>query len=239
MKQNLSLGHFLFNINCSQCHGANLKGNHASGIPSLVNIKDRRSKEYVMNRINNGGGRMPAFKNILSDKKKKAIVKFLFGNDNKKLRRSKNKRPRQRYSESSFLFSSNRFLTKDGYPATRPPWGTLSAINLSTGKYVWRDTLGTFPELEAKGIPKTGSRNYGGPLVTSGGLIFIAATADSMFRAYDKSNGKLIWKTKLPNAGFATPSTYKINGTQYIVIACGGDKLGLPAGQSYVAYSLK
>jgi quinoprotein glucose dehydrogenase len=132
----------------------------------------------------------------------------------------------------------NKFLDKNGYPAITPPWGQLSAINLNTGEYAWKITLGEFKELTAKGIPPTGCENYGGPVITAGGVLFIAATKDGMFRAFDKKTGKLLWETKLPAAGFATPSTYQANGKQYVVIACGGTKLGTPKGDSYVAFAL-
>jgi quinoprotein glucose dehydrogenase len=131
----------------------------------------------------------------------------------------------------------NKFLTKEGYPAVAPPWGTLNAINLNTGKIVWKDTLGDYPELLAKGI-HSGTENYGGPVVTAGGLLFIAATKDGKFRAFNKYNGKLLWETTLPAPGFATPTVYSYKGKQYIVIACGGGKLGTASGDAYVAYAL-
>jgi len=133
-----------------------------------------------------------------------------------------------------------RFMTSDGYPAINPPWGTLSAIDMNTGEYVWRDTLGMNPELnEIYGTSKTGSENFGGAIVTAGNLLFIAATSDSLFKAYDKRTGKLLWKTKLPAPGFATPATYEVNGKQYVVIACGGgNKPGIKAKNIYVAFSL-
>lgn len=98
--------------------------------------------------------------------------------------------------------------------------------------------LGEFSELSAKGIAPTGTENYGGPVVTAGGVLFIAATKDGMFRAFDKRNGKLLWQTKLPAAGFATPATYEWKGKQYVVVACGGTKLGTDKGDSYVAFAL-
>jgi quinoprotein glucose dehydrogenase len=131
----------------------------------------------------------------------------------------------------------NKFLSKDGYPALRPPWGTLSAINLNTGALEWKDTLGDYPEFAAKGI-HTGTENYGGPAVTAGGLLFIAATKDSKFRAFDKRTGKLLWQTDLPAPGFATPSIYHIGGKEYIVIGCGGGKMDTRSGDSYVAFAL-
>jgi quinoprotein glucose dehydrogenase len=133
-----------------------------------------------------------------------------------------------------------RFLDSDGYPATAPPWGTLNAINLNTGEYAWKIPLGEYPELVAKGMKNTGSENYGGPIVTAGGLVFIAATNfDRKFRAFDKDTGKLLWETVMPSAGNDTPATYEIAGRQYIVIPAAGGKA--PAGGTaavYVAYAL-
>ena len=131
------------------------------------------------------------------------------------------------------------FLDPDGYPAITPPWGTLNALDLNTGAMRWKIPLGEIPELAAKGMKNTGSDNYGGPVVTAGGLLFIAATNfDKKFRAFDKLTGKLLWETTLPAAGNATPSTYMVNGKQYLVIACGGGKNGAPSGSTVVAFAL-
>jgi quinoprotein glucose dehydrogenase len=133
-----------------------------------------------------------------------------------------------------------RFTDPEGYPATAPPWGTLSAIDLATGKYLWKIPFGTYPELVAKGMPDTGSDNYGGPVVTAGGLLFIGASVfDQKFHAYDKTSGKLLWETELPFSGLATPSTYMVNGKQFVVIAAGGGQSsGKPSGGVYVAFAL-
>ena len=130
-----------------------------------------------------------------------------------------------------------RWRDSAGYPAIAPPWGTLSAIDLNTGEYRWRVPLGEHPELAARGITDTGAEQYGGPIVTAGGLVFIAATMDEKFRAFDKDTGKLLWETTLPAAGYATPSTYMVNGKQYVVIAAGGGKLGTKSGDAYVAFA--
>src|SRR5215472_340557 len=135
-----------------------------------------------------------------------------------------------------------KFLDPEGYPATAPPWGTLNAINLNTGEYAWKIPLGEYPELVEKGMKDTGSENYGGPIVTAGGLVFIAATNfDRKFRAFDKSTGELLWESTLPYSGNATPITYEIDGRQYVVIYATGGKAGQVGGGSggvYVAYAL-
>ena len=134
-----------------------------------------------------------------------------------------------------------RFLDPDGYPAVATPWGTLNALDLNTGEYLWQIPLGQYPELVAKGMPDTGSENYGGPIVTGGGLLFIGATNfDKKFRAFDKSSGKLLWEATLPFAGNATPATYEVKGRQYVVIAAGGSSMNPrgPTGGVYVAFAL-
>jgi quinoprotein glucose dehydrogenase len=116
------------------------------------------------------------------------------------------------------------FADPEGYPAITPPWGTLSAIDMNTGQYLWKIPLGFYPELAAKGLPDTGTLNYGGPLVTGGGIVFIAATAfDRKFRAFDSRTGQLLWQTDLVLPGLATPATYQVNGRQYVIIATGGE----------------
>ncbi|HET8923984.1 MAG TPA: PQQ-binding-like beta-propeller repeat protein [Candidatus Acidoferrum sp.] len=138
------------------------------------------------------------------------------------------------------LTGYKKFLDPDGYPAVAPPWGTLNAINSNTGEYVWKIPLGEYPELASKGMKNSGTENYGGPVVTAGGLLFIGATNfDKKFRAFDKSTGELLWETILPFAGNATPATYEVNGRQFVVIAAGGGKdLKVKSGGVYVAFAL-
>ena len=132
----------------------------------------------------------------------------------------------------------NRFFYQEGYPAVKPPWGTLNAIDLNKGEILWQVPLGEFEELTKRGIEKTGTENYGGPVATAGELIFIAASKDEYIRAFDKDNGIELWKYKLPAGGYATPSVFAVNGQQYVVIACGGGKMGTAPGDYYVAFSL-
>lgn len=133
-----------------------------------------------------------------------------------------------------------RFLDPDGYPATAPPWGTLNAINFNTGEYAWKIPLGEYPELAAAGMKDTGTENYGGPIVTAGGLVFIAATNfDRKFRAFDKDTGALLWETTLPLAGNATPATYEVNGRQFVVVPAGGGKSKDRSGGIYVAFAIR
>lgn len=239
----LSQGQRVYTINCAACHGPGLKGNPASGFPSLETIAESRTRNEVTEIVSNGQGMMPGF-NHISDADIQALVSYLFGDEidarGKTIERDTANEDLPvsdvRYSISGY----SKFLDSKGYPAISPPWGTLNAIDLNTGEFVWKVTFGEHPELMEKesNIPQTGSENYGGPVVTAGGLLFIAGTKDGKFRAYDKNNGDLIWETHLPAAAFATPSTYEVNGKQYVVIACGGTKLGAEGGDSYIAFSL-
>jgi quinoprotein glucose dehydrogenase len=220
---------------CMTCHGEERKGNTLSGYPNLVDIIKRKNKTFLKQIIAQGKGMMPGFSH-LSKEEQANILNFISDEVPKEvLSNELVKGPQIPYRMTGY----NKFLDNKGLPAISPPWGTLNAIDLNTGKYVWKIPFGEEPLLAEKGIYDTGVENYGGPVITSNGLIFIAATKDGYFRVFDTDNGSLLWKTKLPAAGFATPSTYMVNGKQYVVIACGGTKLGTPKGNKYVAFALK
>jgi quinoprotein glucose dehydrogenase len=233
---NLLAGQRLYKQNCMSCHGPERKG--GVGFPSLIDVNQRYTEDAFHQLISNGRRRMPAFTRF-SEEEKNAIASFILNiktkQENKYIAAKKTNDP---YLEIPYTTTGyNKFLTKEGYPAVKPPWGTLTAINLNTNEVLWKDTIGDYPELKAKGI-HTGTENYGGAVVTAGGLLFIAATSDSKIRAFNKRTGKLLWEADLPVPGFATPAVYNINGKQYIVIACGGGKLGKKSGDAYVAFAL-
>jgi quinoprotein glucose dehydrogenase len=238
-EETLTPGAQLYASKCSSCHGAERKGNVASGFPSLVDIGKRSQREHVLKIITSGKGMMPAFK-VLTAEEQKSLIAFLF---NEKEDVKALKEPgfgKDQIKKLDYMISGyTKFLDKDGYPAVRPPWGTLNAIDLNSGEYVWKKVFGEYPELMAKGIPQTGAESYGGPVITASGLLFIAGTKDGKFRAYNKKTGELVWETKLPAAAFATPATYEVNGKQFVVVACGGTKLGAKKGDSYVAFALE
>jgi len=234
-------GEQLYVANCSSCHRADRRGD-GGRTPSLVGVTERRSATEIRQIIERGKGFMPAFP-TLPDAQKDAIVAYLGGRMVSAApaapTRSDDPRAAAGAAPSRFQFRGyERWRDAEGFPAIKPPWGTLSAIDLNTGEYRWRITLGEEASLTARGVPPTGTEMYGGPIVTAGGLVFIAATRDAKFRAFDKRTGTLLWETPLPAAGFATPSTYRVNGRQYVVIAAGGGKLGTPSGDSYVAFAL-
>jgi quinoprotein glucose dehydrogenase len=227
-------GRGIYQSQCTICHRDDMKGSPPL-YPSLVGVGNRLTQEAIGTTIQKGRGRMPAFPN-LSASEISALIAYVSSGENKELSSAQPAPPLMRYRFSGYT----RFLDPDGYPAVAPPWGTLNAINLNTGEYAWKIPLGEYPELAAKGLTNTGSENYGGPIVTAGGLLFIGATNyDKKFRAFDKSTGELLWETTLPFAGNATPVTYEIDGRQYVVIAAGGGKdLRSKSGGVYVAFAL-
>lgn len=227
----------LYAQHCRGCHGTQLQG--SGDFPSIVEAKKKYDKLQLLELLRTGRRRMPGFNN-LSKEEKEAIATFVLNLKNDKSRlyegvkKSATGAPIPLYGFTGY----NKFLTKDGYPAISPPWGTLNAINLNTGDFIWKIPFGEFDELKKKGIPTTGRENYGGSVITAGGLLFIGATADGKFRAYNKISGKLLWETTLPAPGVATPAVYSVNGKQYVIIACGGSKWGGKRNDSYVAFSL-
>ena len=234
---NLQAGQRLYSNTCMSCHGRNMEG--SGNYPTLININKKYSEQEVTEIITTGRRMMPAL-NQLSDGEKKAIVSFVMDNKNQQKEKfvAPVKKEDENYKVPYTSTGYNKFLTKEGYPAVSPPWGTLNAIDLNTGKTVWKIPLGEYPELKAKGIPATGTENYGGPVVTAGGLLFIAASRDGKLRAFNKRTGQLLWETDLPAPGFATPSVYSVNGKQYVVIACGGGKLKTKSSDAYIAFAL-
>jgi quinoprotein glucose dehydrogenase len=222
----------LYQLNCAACHGADKSGNHDGSYPSLVNVEKRLTKEQIQTILQKGKGMMPSFSHI-SGAEKSLIIDFISNkNTDKKIVSTNN--GEVPYHNTGY----NRWYDKTGYPVSQPPWGTLTAVDLNTGQRRWQVPLGEYKALTAKGIPPTGTDNYGGPLVTSSGLIFIAASRDEQFRAFDKETGKVLWTASLPAAGYASASTYSVNGKQFIVIACGGGKLNTKSGDKYVAFAL-
>jgi quinoprotein glucose dehydrogenase len=234
----LSPGNRVYSIYCVGCHGGERKGNPAGGVPSMVDLQTRKQRDEVMQLITTGKGMMPGFPGMAAQDKQ-VLVDFLLGAEKiegeaRPVAAARSPIVRTPYRLDGYV----RFLDADGYPAISPPWGSLIAIDLNTGEHRWRVTLGEFKALTAKGIPPTGTENYGGPVVTAGGLLFIAATKDATLRAFECKTGKLLWQGELPANGFATPATYEAGGKQFVVIAAGGSKLGTPKGDSYVAFAL-
>jgi quinoprotein glucose dehydrogenase len=227
----------LYTNNCMTCHGPNRQG--GGNYPSLMGAKKKYTEDQFLTLLATGRRMMPAFRQ-LSPAERQALAAFILDEADRQKQPFVNNeaKPDDPYFHLPYTMTGyNKFLTKEGYPASMPPWGTLTAIDLNQAKIVWRDTLGDYPELKARGI-HSGTENYGGSVVTAGGLLFIAATSDAKFRAFNKRTGQLLWETDLPAAGFATPAIYELDGHEYVVIACGGGKLNKKSGDAYVAYSL-
>jgi quinoprotein glucose dehydrogenase len=228
-------------VYCAACHGLDRAGNVQGGFPSLIGVGSRKPREQILLITKQGAGRMPAFSQI-SDADRNAIIEYVLqdaakpsaSRDEGQAAASPKTAALPQYAFTGF----NRWLDAEGYPAIKPPWGTLNAVDLNTGEIKWKVPLGEYPELTARGIPPTGTENYGGPVVTAGGLLFIGASADETIRAFDKETGKILWKAKLPFSGNATPSVYMVAGREYLVISAGGGKSGRPAGGNIVAFAL-
>lgn len=226
-----SAGAEVYATYCAGCHRPDRRGD-GDRVPSLVGVASRLTAGRMRRVIEHGRNFMPAFPS-LSAAEKRAVIAYLRGEASTTSAHAKVSPTRgPRYAFAGY----ERWKDPDGYPAVKPPWGTLSAIDLNTGGYRWRMPLGSHPELGA-GAP-TGTEQYGGPIVTAGGLVFIAATEDAKIRAFDKETGALLWEATLPAPGYATPSTYMVKGKQYVVIAAGGGKLGSGRSDSYVAFAL-
>nr|MBI1231913.1 PQQ-binding-like beta-propeller repeat protein [Cytophagales bacterium] len=243
----VTAGRSLYITHCAHCHGLDNKGAPGQDFPDLSQVATRLSAKEIAAILSNGQGRMPAFTHLAGADRDK-ITAYLTGTEKTDKLPDDIHNPIAAevevasgafpYKPAFTLNGLNKFLDPDGYPAITPPWGTLNAIDMNTGEFLWQVPLGEYPELTAQGISITGTENYGGPVVTAGGLVFIAGTKDERIRAFDKQTGKVLWEYQLPAAGFATPATYMVDGTQYLVIAVGGVKNGHKPGGTYMAFAL-
>jgi quinoprotein glucose dehydrogenase len=232
----LAAGQRLYKQYCMACHGTKREG--SGNFPTLIGAHKKYSEKTLGELLMGGRRMMPAFRN-LSGEEASAIASFVL--EMTAIHKKKFIAPVVKVD--SFLrlpyniTGYNKFLTKEGYPAIKPPWGNLTAVDLNTGEIAWRTVLGEDAAFKKKGII-TGTENYGGPVVTKSGVIFIAATSDGKFRAFSKKTGRLLWETTLPVPAYATPAVYEVDGKQFVVVACGGGKLGTKSGDYYVAFSL-
>ncbi|CAN5440022.1 hypothetical protein BH09BAC3_BH09BAC3_30180 [soil metagenome] len=233
----LAAGQRLYKQYCTACHGVNREG--AGNFPTLMGVNKKYNKTSFAELIRGGRRMMPSFTKFSTEETDAVASYILEQKSEQKKELHTAQKPIDPYRNLPYTISGYRkFLTAEGYPAINPPWGTLNAVNLNTGNIDFKITLGEDAAFKKKGII-TGTENYGGPIVTAGGLVFIAATRDGKFRAFNKKTGKLLWETELPTSAFASPSMYEINGKQYIVVAAGGGKLNTKSGDYYVAYALK
>jgi quinoprotein glucose dehydrogenase len=237
------LGRQTYQIYCAGCHKTDRYGDEPL-YPSLADLKKRMPETEALQKISEGGGKMPAFAGILNGKEK-ALIDFLFDKQGKNLSIRRGDVNEIEANRSSKADTATRYLNvsaygvwrdPDGNPAIKPPWGVLNAINLNTGEYEWKVTAGNIPELRKPEDPETGSTGSPGPMVTGGGLVWIAGSRDRSLQAFDKANGKLLWTYILPGIGTSIPCSYKLNGKQYIAISVAGNK-ETPAG-SIMAFAL-
>ena len=227
-------GRDLYLSHCASCHKDDFSGTPPE-FPSLAAVGDKLNRGEFIGITRRGAGRMPGFGHLGADALKVVADYVMYGEDASTTTSAGPSPIDLRYASDGY----NKFLDPDGYPAVEPPWGTLNAIDLDAGEIAWKVPFGEFPELVAQGIKDTGSENYGGPIVTAGGLVFIGATNhDAKFHVFDKLTGELLWETKLPAGGNATPAMYEVDGRQFVVIGAGGGKSGQPSGGSYVAFAL-
>lgn len=220
---------------CAICHGGDRAG-QLPNYPSLEDLSSRLSEQAVLDILESGSGRMPPFSH-LSKGQQEAILAFLFEKKEMKseatVDTSQMEGPQRYRNITAYSF----FRDPEGFPAIKTPWGTLNALDLASGEYVWRVPLGNYPEKQKSGAPETGTENWGGPMVSAGGLLWIAATRDHKFRAFDKATGEVLWEYTLPGGGYATPATYEHKGTQYVVISVSGNEE--QPGGSIMAFALK
>ncbi len=227
-------GRRAYQINCAACHGVARQGDASRTIPGLVDIDKRQTRAAVADVVAYGRGQMPVY-TWLPEDVRSDIVAYLFGDTPKEGPKTAD----DGLPEIPYVFGGyTRLLDDKGFPGITPPWGTLTAIDVGKGSITWQVTLGDRPEARGPKDPPTGTENYGGPAITAGGVLFIGATNDEKFRAFDMKSGRKLWEVALPAGGYATPATYVVNGRQYVVIAAGGGKMGTKSGDTYVAYAL-
>ncbi len=220
----------VYTTECGSCHGADRRGRDRA--PSLIGVNSRLTVEQLEQLLEHGRGFMPSFAK-LSETDKCTVIEYLI------VKHCVTGETFAGPPPAPYEFVGyERWRDSSGFPAIKPPWGTLSAIDLNTGEYRWRIPLGEFTALTARGMPITGTEQYGGPIVTRGGLVFIAATQDGKLRALDKRTGRVMWEALLPAPGYATPSTFAVRGKQFVVVAAGGGKLGSKSSDTYVAFAL-
>ena len=231
-----ALGQHIYRSVCSFCHGMATPVNPAS--PSLKDVRTRLSSQDIRDLMRTGRGQMPSFSQF-TDLETRAVIAFLY--DEGQGERLQTKDLKISWAEDIPVVSTGHHDWRDpeGFPVNKRPWGTLNAVDLNHGKRVWQVPLGTYPKLEQRGEPPTGTFNIGGPVVTRGGLVFIGAAMDERFHAYDKQTGQLLWEYQMEAGGYATPSTYEWEGRQYVVIAAGGGgKPGTRRGDAFYCFAL-
>jgi quinoprotein glucose dehydrogenase len=206
----------LFRTYCSSCHGADKKGTGVG--PDLTGRVKRYTNAQIASILQKGAAPMPSFK-FLSAQQIAAITSYVKDTVVQQSFETANiPENDEPYGFNGYSF----YLDPEGAPAIDPPFGTLTSIDLNTGDIVWQVPLGEDPAFKKMGVPNSGMFNRGGGIATAGGLIFIGATGDEMFRAFDQRTGKILWEHKLPGMAASIPSTYAVGGKQYVVVSVNG-----------------
>ncbi len=220
---------------CASCHGIDMRGDGTS-VPSLLGIDERMGFLDLYRLVRDGRGRMPGLGGRFEWWQNAAIAWWVYTAEEEDVPSNWARRAGDslRFGNAGY----QKLVDPDGLPGVKPPWGTLSAIDLATGEIRWQIPLGDYAKARELGLSGLGAESYGGPVVTAGGLLFIAATPDERIRAFEKTTGELLWEAELPASGFATPATYEADGRQFVVIAAGGGKLDRPSGSHYLAFAL-
>ena len=232
----------LYRAQCAVCHGTDLQG-APPDFPALVGQAEPPSYDEIKDAIRGGKGRMPGFPALTAqevDRLARFVMDFTGIEPDAGSSGAMSTPATEDEAITYHLTGYDRFFDPDGYPAVEPPWGTLNAIDMNNGEYVWQIPLGEHPELVAQGLVNTGSENYGGPVVTSTGLLFIGATLfDQKLRAFEAATGKLLWEYEMPYSGMATPAVYMAEGRQYLVIGISNarNQKG-KQGSAYIAFAL-
>ena len=229
--KNPTLGEKLYQQNCASCHGPDRIG--IGTAPPLRGLRHRLRDSDVLALLKTGRNLMPPAP-PMTEAEQKALLDFIFLRDRTQpVSPAKPSRPA--YTHNGYP----KLLDHENYPGNKPPWGTLNCVDLNTGKLRWKVPLGEHPELTAQGVPKTGTENFGGAMVTAGGLVFCSGTRDNLIRAFDAKTGDELWSHQLPLHGTAPPATYSVKGRQFVVIAAtGGGKLGGATGDAWVAFAI-
>lgn len=233
------IGKTIYTNNCVGCHGES-KGGDEFNYPSLINIQKRMTDEQIIAKIKVGGGKMPGYAAAIAGKEA-AILAYVTGTDNKTYVTAQSGNapapPAQKVKYTNVV-AYRAISDMNRKPFITPPWGTLAAINLATGKYLFQVPAGNDAALQKPGEPETGLVSNPGAVATAGGIVFLGTGPDKTLRAFDSKTGKVIWKTTLPGAPGSTPSVYQgTDGREYVAVTIGADAK-YPSG-SIITFRLK
>lgn len=221
----------LFRTYCSNCHGADKKGTGVG--PDLTGRAKNYQAIQIASILQKGAPPMPSF-GFLSQEQIAAIVSYV---KDTVVQQSFETADIPQNNEPFGFNGYTFYLDPEGDPAIAPPFGTLTAIDLNTGNIIWQVPLGEDPKFKKMGIPNSGMFNRGGAIATAGGLIFIGATGDNMFRAFDQKTGKVLWEYQLPGMATSIPSTYAVGNKQYVVVSVNGEQKNNFKG-GYIAFTI-